>query len=385
VVSNCPHAGTLAQTKKEACKACEGASADCFYAGDLRVNEQPALIVVHTLFMREHNRIVDQLSRLHRDWSGEKLYQESRRAVVAEYQHIVYREWLPIVLGNNFMRVYGLNPLSRGYSSDYSDTFDPRINNEFAAAAFRFGHSLVPATLLSMVEGRSSRRPKQISLKEVFFRPEDMKSPGEVDGLVRGLTRESSMGWDGRFVDDLRNHLFETRKGRGGLDLVAVNVQRGRDHGLPGYARYREICGLGRVKEWSDLRKNMRPRDIESLRSTYRTIEDIDLFVGGSLEQPHEDSLVGPVFKCIIGDQFARLKKGDRYFYDLGLDSQVRLTNRELEAVRFSSMARILCDNSQVAEVQPFAFRMPDREGNQMRSCNDLGSIPMVDISAFGN
>ena len=75
---------------------------------------------------------------------------------------------------------------------------------------YRFGHSLVPATLLSMAEGRSSRRPKQISLKEVFwgeqstyltvlvifplqvfFRPEDMKSPGEVDGLVRGLTRQT--------------------------------------------------------------------------------------------------------------------------------------------------------------------------------------------------
>ena len=78
------------------------------------------------------------------------------------------------------------------------------------------------------------------------------------------LTRESSMGWDGRFVSDLRssskasfsnqlcffarNHLFETNKGRGGLDLVAVNIQRGRDHGLPGYAQYREICGLGEAK-----------------------------------------------------------------------------------------------------------------------------------------
>jgi len=165
---------------------------------------------------------------------------------------------------------------------------------------------------------------------------------------------------------------------------VAVNIQRGRDHGLPGYAKYREICGLGAVKDWRDLRKNMFPTDIESLRSTYRGIGDIDLFVGGSLEQPHEDSLVGPVFKCIIGDQFARLKKGDRYFYDLGLDTQVRMTESELKAIRRSSMARILCDNSQVDEVQPFAFRMPDNDGNAMRSCDDLGSIPMVDISTFG-
>merc|ERR1712010_194482 len=182
--------------------------------------------------------------------------------------------------------------------------------------------------------------------RELFFKPASLRNPAFLDGLVRGMTEQGSQLWDSSFVPDVRNHLFESSPGRGGLDLVAVNVQRGRDHGLPGYARYREICGLGKVRQWSDLRKNMRPTDIESLRSTYRTIDDIDLFVGGSLEQPHEDSLVGPVFKCIIGDQFARLKKGDRYFYDLGLDSQVQLTDRELEVVRMSSMARILCDNS---------------------------------------
>ena len=64
-----------------------------------------------------------------------------------------------------------------------------------------------------------------------------------------GLRAPESKNGDNFFTPfkTLRNHLFQTRKGRGGLDLVAVNVQRGRDHGLPGYARYREICGLGKV------------------------------------------------------------------------------------------------------------------------------------------
>merc|ERR1712010_205104 len=110
--------------------------------------------------------------------------------------------------------------------------------------------------------------------RELFFKPASLRNPAFLDGLVRGMTEQGSQLWDSSFVPDVRNHLFESSPGRGGLDLVAVNIQRGRDHGLPGYARYREICDLGKVREWSDLRKNMRPTDIESLRSTYRTIDD---------------------------------------------------------------------------------------------------------------
>ncbi len=58
---------------------------------------------------------------------------------------------------------------------------------------------------------------------------------------------------------------------------------------------------------------------ISRLRRVYRNVEDIDLFVGMFLERPaFNGAFVGQTFLCIIGDQFARLKKGDRYFYDLG-------------------------------------------------------------------
>ena len=114
----------------------------------------------------------------------------------------------------------------------------------------RFGHSMVPSNFRSV----SRQRSETLQMSQQFFSPDELKSPGFLDGLVRGMTKQGGQLWDNKFVEDLRNHLFESRPGRGGLDLVAVNIQRGRDHGLPGYNMYREICTGSRAKDWADLR-----------------------------------------------------------------------------------------------------------------------------------
>merc|ERR1712098_658185 len=180
-----------------------------------------------------------------------------------------------------------------------------------------------------------------------------------------------------------RNHLFESRSGSGGLDLVAVNIQRGRDHGLPGYNKYKEICTGEKAKDFNDLRKVMDAKHIEQLKSVYRHVDDIDLYVGGFLEAAHEDSILGPVFKCIIGDQFARIKKGDRFFYDLGVDQNIAFTEQQLNQVRRTSMARVICDNTDdIDRIQPLAFKMPTSRANAMRACTE-DSIPKVNLQVF--
>jgi peroxidase len=74
-------------------------STSCFRAGDGRLSEQPALISLHIIFLRMHNRIATLLSALNHHWSDERIFQESRKIIGALVQHITYREFLPIVLG----------------------------------------------------------------------------------------------------------------------------------------------------------------------------------------------------------------------------------------------------------------------------------------------
>jgi len=378
--NNLPSCAGEKKGKVTGCDVCGSKRNDCFFAGDFRVNEQLNLIVLHTLFMREHNRIATELARMNPRWSDDKIYQEARKINVAEYQHIIFKEWLPIIIGNTFMKSYGLFPRDSGFSTDYSDSFDPRINNEFAGAAFRFGHSMVPGQFKSTSRGRSET---VLQMRETFFKPDKLQTTGFLDGLIRGMAEQGSQLWDNSFVKDLRDHLFESRPGRGGLDLVAVNIQRGRDHGLPGYNKYKEICTGEKAKDFNDLRKVMDAKHIEQLKSVYRHVDDIDLYVGGFLEAAHEDSILGPVFKCIIGDQFARIKKGDRFFYDLGIDTNIAFSLTQLNEVRKTSMSRIICDNTdEMDSIQPLAFKLPTSKANAVRSCTE-NSIPKVNMEVF--
>merc|ERR1712107_522600 len=141
--------------------------------------------------------------------------------------------------------------------------------------------------------------------------------------------------------------------------------------------------GRERAKNFDDLRKIMDAKHIAKLKTVYRHVDDIDLYVGGFLEAAHEDSILGLVFKCIIGDQFARLKKGDRFFYDLGVDQNIAFSLAQLDEVRKTSMSRIICDNTdELDTIQPLAFKMPTSKANAVRSCSE-NSIPKVNLEVF--
>jgi peroxidase len=111
----------------------------CFLAGDERVNQTPLLMAIHTMFLRYHNHIANFMYAIYPDWSDEVIFQESRKIVIATYQAIIYKEFLPVLLGEKIAnhKRYALKLEEEGYFDGYDETYDPHVINEFTTAAFR--------------------------------------------------------------------------------------------------------------------------------------------------------------------------------------------------------------------------------------------------------
>lgn len=125
------------------------------------------------------------------------------------------------------------------------------------------------------------------------------------------------------------------------MDLAAINIQRGRDHGVPSYTAWRQPCGLSPINDWSDMIDVVGPRSTDRIRRAYRHVDDIDLFVGGIAERPVVGGLIGPTFSCIIAQQFSNLKKGDRFWYE-NPDFESSFTPFQLDSIRKVSLAQVL-------------------------------------------
>jgi len=302
--------------------------ATLYLAGDVRANENPDLISLQTLFVREHNRIAQDQVTAHPAWTDEQVFQSARQQVIAELQAITYNEFLPALLGRQAIRPYD------GYHSDVN----PAIANEFSTGAFRFGHSLLDSEI-SRLNDDGTQAAEPISLARAFFNtgvfdPSAANHSGDIDPFLKAAASGNAQEVDLLVVDELRNMLFGA-PGSGGLDLAALNIQRGRDHGLADYNSVREAYGLPRVTSFREITPDGAvQRQLERL---YGSVDSIDLWVGGLAEKHVPGSSVGPLFQRIIVDQFTRLRDGDSHWYQSSLRGDQR---GEAEGTHLSEVIR---------------------------------------------
>ncbi|KAF5273035.1 hypothetical protein FQR65_LT04777 [Abscondita terminalis] len=350
----------------------------CYIAGDSRVNMQPQLAVMHTLWMREHNRVAKELIFLNPNWNDEKVFQEARRLVIALLQHITFNEYLPILLGKN-----GLQDLQS--SKSYLESMDPRISNSFATAAFKFAHSLIDNFI--RLYDNTHAVEKTLNLVDYFNKPAILEENDNFDKLVRGLFLQRAQYLDLEFVGAVANKLFEENKY--GLDSFSLNIQRGRDHGIPNYVEFRNHFKFSEISSFSDLESLIPEKKIDSLKKVYRNVHDIDLIVGGMAEIPQNNSILGPTLSRIILEQMKRLKFADRFFYNNERNPH-KFTEEQLREIEKASLARIFCDNGdQLQHVQPNVFKpisetMMGHAGGGLMPPQPYGMNPQGDAPTGG-
>lgn len=345
----------------------------CFIAGDPRVEDNDFLKSVQTIWLREHNRCAKELSYLNPKWDDETLFQECRRFVIAEMQHITYAEYLPVIVGDKLARLYGLLPLEKGYFYKYDPKLYPQIANEFSAAAYRYCHTMVP---LHMRKADSHYNLNIDSHKITdYYMLNKTLSVVYPDLAIKGSMAEWSYYPTTQVNYYLNNHLFDSIfPDSKRFSLPALNIQRGRDHGIPSYNYYRELCGLNYANSFDDL-YNIPPFVVARLKSVYAHPSDIDLWTGLVSEYPVEGGTFGATAACIMAKQFRDLKYGDRFYYENGQDKNTRFTLDQLTQLRYATWARILCDNLDIYFVQQYPFLVANRDYNRLLDCKQIPRV----------
>jgi len=313
--------------------------------GDIRAAENIALTSMHTLFAREHNRWAEELAADNPMMDDDTIFTEARARVEAVMQAITFNEFLPLLIGEGAIADY----------TGYDASVDPGLSVEFTGAVFRLGHTLLSPQLRRIDEDGDAISAGHIALRDAFFAPDQITSNGGIDPILRGGAEGTSQELDAMIVEDVRSFLFGP-PGAGGFDLAALNIQRGRDLGLPTYNGLREAMGLDAVTSFSEITSD--PDLAAALEEAYGDVDLIDLWVGGLAEDAISGAMLGETFSLVLIDQFTRLRDGDAFW------SAARgFGDAELDALWSTTLSDVIVRNTDVDHLQREAFIAHDRIG----------------------
>lgn len=364
-----------------------------FRLGNPRGNENTFLLTMGTLWFRFHNAVAERMcqrfgtanagsnnSSSLKLWNEERIFNEARKLVIAVHQHIIMNDWLPEWLGSSL-------PAYNGWDS----SIDPGIATEFQSAAMRFGHTLVtsggyrrgPAsdcTVRNVTFEMDGQRHSVSGVRTCnsFWNPQEALVEGGIEPMIMGLSSQAAEREDNVIVEDLRGRVFGPLE-FSRRDLMAVNIQRGRDHAIPDYKTARRLLGLkpdfntfsemGRLISPMLYGENPKLFD-EVLPDLYgNSTENVDMWVGGLLETSDRP---GPLFQTIIRDQFRRIRDGDRFWFEnngTGFFSQEMIN--KIKKLRIYDVI-LTATNISAGDIQLNPFRLPsDVNGGLAQQCMD--------------
>ncbi|XP_071487821.1 dual oxidase 2-like [Diadema antillarum] len=357
-----------------------------FKLGNPRGNENPFLLTFGVLWFRWHNYWADKFKR-ETDWNDERIFNEARKWVIATYQNVVLYEWLPGYLNLNEQEIKDLE------YENYKSYIHPGITHEFQSAAMRFGHTLVPpgvmrrnsschfrtSTLRSSGLGdvtNPSKDQQDLAADSVnnhgvrtcnaFWNPQLSVRESDIEEYLLGMASQITEREDNIITEDLQRRVFGPLE-FSRRDLMALNIQRGRDHGLPDYNTARVSLGMTRKESFDDINPGnssdgrvmsfINSDVLDALNRTYEgDIDKVDIWAGGLLETTSDGP--GELFRFIIKDQFIRSRDGDRFWFENHLNGQ--FTQEQIAFIRNVTLWDIIvaCTNINPDDLQrdPFHY-----------------------------
>ncbi len=335
-----------------------------YVGGDVRAAENPDLTSLDVLFMREHNYWVGQLHAEDPSLTGDQLYSMARAITTAEYQNIVYTEFLPSLLGPDTLTQY------QGYNPNVS----PQIFEEFSTAAYRFGHSIISPTETKIANDGTVL--EQQDLVAASAEPTSAyPANGGADALLRNLAQDYSQQEGATINDDLRNMLNANPPGDVG-DLAAIDILRERDLGIATLNQTREALGMTPYTSFSQITSD--PTLAAELQQVYGSVDQVDLFVGGLAEDPASGgSMVGPTFQAIIAQQFENLRDGDPLFYqNQGFSPQL------MTQIQNTTLSDLIVRDTDTSAMQADAFVATQRHSSDVASPNTDAPQLVIGVGA---
>ena len=317
--------------------------------------------------MREHNRVATALGRINPHWDDETIFQNARAIVIGEFQAMVYEEYLPSIFGRELFQ-----SLIGSYDG-YDENVDPTLTSIFATAGFRFGHSLIRPNFARLNEDGTAFAPPLPLVDSFSNSIANFNNSGGTDPIMRGLLSQPSRQADEHFTNDIINRLFGQDR-----DLISLNIQRGRDHGLPRFLMWRDFCskfltlrGI-RVEPitMGIFNDSINAVNIERM---FGSLATVDPFTGMTAEAKfrgrRSESILGLTQACIFAREFNDLRTGDRFFYE----NPGVFAPAQVKELKSASLSKVICDNADgILHIQKNALRLADNIANPIVSCASL-------------
>jgi len=334
-------------------------SGDHFAVGDQRANQNASLLTHHLMWVRNHNYHVDQLQKMFPNWSTEEIFNAARALNEAEWQNVVYNEYLTKLLGKNAISEY----------QGYDPTVDPAVINEWTTVAFRFGHDQSNNEFATLAELGGSTG--LFTLAQSFAlgnAAQAIRNNGQMDDWVRGLLSAHTQEIDGKVVDGNRNLLFNVGDPNAEkLDLEVLDILRGRDHGVGNYLTlYQGLFGnkqgFNQYDSFEEFaqRNDLDAATLQALKDVYKNdIKLADSIVMGLLEKPKGNGMLGETFAFLTVLQFENIRDGDRQFYL----EQFKYNPFLIKEIESTSLADIIERTTGIDHVYHDAFAAHTRKG----------------------